>query len=417
MHNIVLADNLKVKMSPNKLLVKQLFVEELINEQLQIASKKMQQPNFDFSQFSNPAKNDVNVPEWMADKETKKITVAKNIIDFSVGDGQLIISLLKTQNVDSITICDSKLINLHTTYSRIKKHDSNIKIISILYNEDDIDNLKSKIMNNKSLPEFDCVLTNPPFQGKGNPLHLQFLSLAYSLSKRYVLFVQPSTYLVDQKKENEYYQSTRDLIKDHLVSTTLYTKDIFDNAQLNTGVAAIIVDKETTVNSYDVEYFNLKKVVTYDSIEEINNFASKDIFHSIKKKVLAAASKRNVFNDVESTGQYCIPIPKLQRYRFLPDRATVMLSSDYTEDHAAYYATQDLADAAFNYLKTPLAILALHIYKLDMNLASGRNMRSVPSFTTVNDFRDAENVIGLTPDEKEWCANIYKNSTDYIKFS
>jgi predicted RNA methylase len=402
-------------MNPNKLLVKQLFVEELINEQLQIASKKMQQPNFDFSQFSNPAKQDVNVPEWMADRETRKITTANNLIDFSVGDGQLIISFLKTHTVDSITICDSKLINLHTTASRIKKHNSNIKVISMLYT--DISDLERKIMENRDLPKFDCVLTNPPFQGKGNPLHLQFLSLAYQLSNRYVLFVQPSTYLVDQKKENEYYQETRTLIKDHLVSTTLYTKDIFDNAQLNTGVAAIIVDKDTTVKLYDVEYYNLKKVVTYTDIEEINNFANKDIFHSIKKKVLAAAKKRNIFNDVEGTGNFCVPIPKLQRYRFLPARATVMLSSDYKDDHAAYYATQDLADAAFEYLKTPLAILALHIYKLDMNLASGRNMRSVPSFSTVNEFKDAENVIGLTPDEKVWCASIYKNSTDYIKFS
>ena len=229
--------------------------------------------------------------------------------------------------------------------------------------------------------------------------------------------MQPSTYLVDQKKENDYYQTTRDLIKDHLVSATLYTKDIFDNAQLNTGVAAIIVDKAVTVNSYNVEYYNLQKTVTYDSIEEINNFASKDIFHSIKKKVLKAAKIRSIFDDVERDGSFCVPIPKLQRYRFLPDRATVMSSTDYTEDHAAYYATQDLANAAFDYLKTPLAILALHIYKLDMNLASGRNMRSVPSFTTVKEFKDAENVIGLTPDEKVWCAGIYKNSTDYIKFS
>jgi hypothetical protein len=404
-------------MNQNKLLVKQLFVEELINEQLQIASKKMQQPNFDFSQFSNPTKNDVNVPEWMADRETQKISIGKNLIDFSVGDGQLIVSFLKTHSVDSITICDSKLINLHTTASRIKKYDQNIEIISILYLEDDVDDLERKIMNNKKLPKFDCVLTNPPFQGKGNPLHLQFLSLAYRLSNRYVLFVQPSTYLVDQKKENEYYQETRNLIKDHLVSTTLYTKDIFDNAQLNTGVAAIIVDKDTTVNLYNVEYYNLQKIVTYDSIEEINNFASKDIFHSIKKKMLAASKIRSIFDDIESKGDFCVPIPKLQRYRFLPDRATVMASTDYKEDHAAYYPTQDLANAAFEYLKTPEAILALHIYKLDMNLASGRNIRSVPSFTTVKEFKDAPNIIGLTPDEKDWCASIYKNSTDYIKFS
>ena len=402
-------------MNENKRLIKQLFVEERINEQLQIASKKMQQSNFDFSQFSNPNNGDVNVPEWMADKETQKITTSNDLIDFSVGDGQIIISFLKTHSVNSITICDSSLINLHTTASRIKKHNPSIKIISILYSN--IKDLESKIMKNKTLPKFDCVLTNPPFFGKGNPLHLQFLSLAYKLSNRYVLFVQPSTYLVDQKKENEYYQDARNLIKDHLVNVTLYTKDVFDNAQLNTGVAAIIVDKHATVTDYNVEYNNLQKTINYDSIEKINNFASNNMFHSIKTKILAAAEKRNIFDDVDSTGDFCVPIPKLQRYRFLPDRAEVMASSDYKEDHAAYYATRELADAAFEYLKTPLAILALHIYKLDMNLLSGRNMRSVPSFTTVKDFKEAEKIIGLTSDEKKWCKDIYKNITDYIKFS
>jgi 16S rRNA G966 N2-methylase RsmD len=282
----------------DKELIKNLFVEELINEQLQIASKKMKQADFDFSQFSNSNNADVNVPEWMADKQTKPLPNSESLCDLSVGDGQLIVSFLKERTANSITICDKSLINLKTAECRIKKAQQNIKIISILYTE--IDDLERKLYmkNNNTRPRFDCILTNPPFFGKGNPDHLQFLSLANEMSDQYILFVQPSTYLVDQKKENSYYQDARNIIKDHLVNVTLYTKDVFDNAQLNTGVAAIIVDKKTTVTEYDVEYNNLGKIVHYTSIEDINNFASNDMFHSIKKKVLKACKTRNLQNDL-----------------------------------------------------------------------------------------------------------------------
>lgn len=399
----------------DKELIKNLFVEELINEQLQIASKKMKQADFDFSQFSNSNNADVNVPEWAADKHTKNLPDLSSICDLSAGDGQLIVSYLKERTTNSITICDKSLINLKTAECRIKKAQQNINIISILYT--DIDDLKEKIYMKNPKSKFDLVLTNPPFFGKGNPDHLQFLALANELSDQYILFVQPSTYLVDQKKENSYYQDARNIIKDHLVNVTLYTKDVFDNAQLNTGVAAIIVDKKTTVSEYDVEYNNLNKTVHYTSIEDINNFASNDLFHSIKKKVLKACKTRNLQNDLESTGDYCIHLPKLQRYRFLPDRAKVIPSDEYTEDHAVYYASEELANAAFKYLKTPFAILALHIYKLDMNIASGKHLRSVPSFTTVKEFETAATVVGLTEEEQAWCKTIFDNSTDYIRFS
>jgi hypothetical protein len=101
----------------------------------------------------------------------------------------------------------------------------------------------------------------------------------------------------------------------------------------------------------------------------------------------------------------------------LPDKAKVIPSDEYTEDHAVYYASKELADAAFAYLKTPFAILALHIYKLDMNIASGKHLRSVPSFTTVKDFNDAATIVGLTKEEQAWCQTIFDNSTDYIRFS
>lgn len=393
-------------------IVKSMFVKERINENLVIVKKKMQSSSFDYQQLSNSASGDVNVPRWFADNIVSKLDNGnKNVCDLSVGDGQLVISLLENDpSITDVTICDSRIINLEAASVRIKRS-FDVNVNTIFYN--DVDDLTSKVGNMK----FDAVITNPPFFGKGNPQHLRFLSLAHKLSNRYVVFVQPSTYLVDNKKENKFYQDARDLIKDNLTDITLYTKDIFDGAQLNTGVAGIVVDKNTTVTEYNVKYNNLNRTVTFDNIEDINIFASKDMYASVKKKCLAAAKQRNLQDDTESKEDWCVPLPKLQRYRFLPDRAKVIEADEYEGSYAVYYPTKELAEAAFKWLKDPVAIFALHIYKQDMNIASGRNLRSVPSFTTVQDFKNAYDNIGLTPEEVEWCNDIYLNSTDYIKFS
>jgi len=398
-------------MTALKLLVKNMFDKERINEQLVITKKKMSSSSFDYQQLSNSASGDVNVPKWFADNIVAKIDSIRSVCDLSVGDGQLIVSLLeKDSSIKEVTICDNKIINLEAAYARIKRSfDVNITVIQyVKYND-----LKDKVKGMK----FDGVITNPPFFGKGHPEHLKFLKLGYELSNKYVVFVQPSTYLVDNKKENQYYQDARNLVKDNLIDITLYTKDIFEGAQLNTGVAGIVVDKDASVSDYNVYYNNLGKSVKFTNIEDINIFASNSTYISIKNKILQAASTKNLQDDTESQGTWCVPIPKLQRYRFLPDRAKVTKTDDYEGDHAAYYATQDLADAAYKWMHDPVAILALHIFKQDMNIASGRNLRSVPSFNTVQDFNNAHNKIGLTPDEVDWCKKIYANSTDYIKFS
>lgn len=392
-------------------LVKGMFVKERINENLVLTRKKMTSSDFDYQQLSNSNTGDVNVPKWFADTLVTGLTSVTNICDMSVGDGQLIISLLQQYpTVENVTICDSKIINLEAASARIKR-DHDINIITILYTD-----FKDLTEKTKSM-KFDVVATNPPFFGKGHPEHLKFLSLAYELSSKYVLFVQPSTYLVDNKKENQYYQYSRNLIKDHLVSCTLYTKDVFDGAQLNTGVAGIVVDKDTTVSSYNVKYNNLNRSVLFNDIEDINIFGDNTTYISIKNKILAAAKIKNLQDDIESQGSWCVPIPKLQRYRFLPNRARVTKTEDYDDNHAVYYTSEDLAKAAYDWMHDPVAILALHIYKQDMNIASGRNLRSVPSFNTVQDFKGAHKKIGLTQQEVDWCKDIYENSTNYIKFS
>ena len=398
-------------MAQLKDIIKSMFNRELVNEQLLYTKKKMTSKSFDYQQLSNSASGDVNVPKWFADEFVTNTHDINTACDLSVGDGQLIVSLLeRNPSIKEVVICDNKIINIEAASTRIKRS-FDVNVITVQYEK--YNDLKDKVKG----MNFDAIITNPPFFGKGHPEHLKFLTLAHDLSNKYVLFVQPSTYLVDQKKENKYYQDSRNLVKDNLTHITLYTKDIFQGAQLNTGVAGIVVDKDTKVTDYNVHYNNLSRSVKFNNIEDINIFASNKTYLSIKDKVLKASLIKNLQLDVESQGLWCVPIPKLQRYRFLPDRAKVTKTDDYEGDHAAFYATKDLATAAYNWMHDPVAILALHIYKQDMNIASGRNLRSVPSFSTVDDFKNAHKNIGLTQGEIDWCKNIFNSSTDYIKFS
>ena len=49
---------------------------------------------------------------------------------------------------------------------------------------------------------FDIVVANPPYNVAGNQLHLKFLSLAFDISSRYILFVEPLAWLLTERKEN-----------------------------------------------------------------------------------------------------------------------------------------------------------------------------------------------------------------------
>lgn len=354
------------------------------------------------------------IVEYMLDKLPKSVwtSTTTTFLDPALGGGQFVRAvekrLKKYGHSDSnisqrVFGFESSLLNVRYAVNKYKLV-GQYKVGN--FSDEDIINMK-----------FDVILTNPPYHGKGYPEHLKFLNKAYKFSNQYILFLHPSTYLVDNKKENEYYQNARNLIKDNLIDITLFTKDVFESAQLNTGVAGIVVDRNTFVNNYSVTYHNLSTVVKFNDIEDINIFACNSTYLSIKKKLLNLASKRSIQDDVQAKGDWCVPIPKLQRYRFLPDRAKVCKAKDLDGDHAARYPTKELAECAYNWLLDPVAILALHIYKQDMNIASGRNLRSVPSFTKVDDFKNAYNLIGLSQDEIDWCKNIFENSTTYIKFS
>lgn len=268
--------------------------------------------------------------------------------------------------------------------------------------------------------EFDVTLGNPPYKGKGNPLHLQFLEKCYNLTKDggLISFVQPATFVLDQKKINQYYQECRNLISNDLISIDIYPKDIFENAAINTALSVSLIKKNNTrKNTIKVKYVSIDKIVEFNNIEEINQFADNEVFHSIREKVLKWCHTHGSLQDIynyERISKYVVPISKLQRYKFNGDDSAVLNNS---KESGLSFDSRSMAIACMEYTKHPFAKFCLHIYKLDMNLTSGRNLRAVPLFQTEYDFKNPYDAIDLTQDERSFVQWVYSNNEKLFFFS
>lgn len=274
-----------------------------------------------------------------------------------------------------------------------------------------LDEIKEKNM------KFDVVLGNPPYSGKGNPLYLQFLNTAMDISSSKVVFLTPAIYLLDQKKENTFYRDMRDRLKGRLESVVIHPHDVFgtQNAAINTAVATVTVDMENQHDEFQVSYVTSGKSFMLDDIELINQFANYDVFPALRKKILSFAEKLNAHQFESMDGDAFLNVPQLQRYKFFSEAIISKRSDD--DNFGLYFDDQVTAKAAAEYFQTPFAKLALHIYKPNMHIKCGRNLRSVPMFNSAEDYSNYVELLGLTDAEIEFCNHINDNWKDYFFFS
>ena len=264
---------------------------------------------------------------------------------------------------------------------------------------------------------FDVVFANPPYSGKGNPLYLQFLNAAMDVSSSKVVFLTPAIYLLDQKKENPFYRDMRDRLKGRLESVIIHPHDVFgtQNAAINTAVATVTVDMENQHDEFQVSYVTSGKSFMLDDIELINQFANYDVFPALREKILSFAERLNAHQFESTGGNVFLNMPQLQRYKFFSEAIISERSDD--DNFGLYFDDQVTAEAAAEYLQTPFAKLALHIYKPNMHIKGGRNLRSVPMFNSAEDYSNYVELLGLTDAEIEFCNYINDNWKDYFFFS
>ena len=358
----------------------------------------------------------INIVNQMVETilQTVDITIVKNpnfkVLDPACGTGSFLIAwyevLSKYHSHEHII--NNMLWGFETNFSYFRANNKYYQFKNV-YKESFLET--NKLDNMK----FDVIVGNPPYKGKGNPLHLQFLSKCYSITKEkgILSFVQPATFLLDQKKINNFYKDARYLISKDLVSVDIYPKSIFENAAINTAISISLIHKDRNNKTpISVKYVSLNKIVHFEDIELINQFASNETFHSIKNKVIEYCNRfgslQNKYVDGEFS-KYLVPISKLQRYKFNGDEAVLLNNS--SNNSGLSFTNKKLAHACLEYLNTPFSKFCLHIYKLDMNLTSGRNLRSVPLFNKIEDFKNPYSALDLSDNEIEFIewVNLHNN--------
>jgi type I restriction-modification system DNA methylase subunit len=122
--------------------------------------------------------------------------------------------------------------------------------------------------------KFDIIVQNPPYN---KMVDLTFLQKSYSISDK-VLFVHPSTWLLDEKGKQKKYTSTKEMIKEHLDSIEFFNGNgVFGISLFVPCVITYLNKHKTSKGIHCIDRINGVEL-TYDNINSINKFSNTDVY-------------------------------------------------------------------------------------------------------------------------------------------
>lgn len=284
----------------------------------------------------------------------------------------------------------------------------------------------------KEKMKFDVVVGNPPFKGRGD-LHLKFLNLAYKLSSGYIVWIHPSTWILDERGTNKKYEYTKKLIKDNIVNLTFFNGNPIFDVKLFVPFVIEFIDKNNN-NKGQIKVFDKlnQKQITYQNIEEINKWGDIKIYPILKNKILKLCEEDNLNNhDNKKEGSWYVNLSLLRGnvelkspqkmvkndfYTFFP-KDPIKPSREIQEkflDRTLFWSFKSEEEATnfINFLKTRWAMFSLSIFKNNQHFLFGNAIESVPWLNWSEPWTEErfEKLINATPEEIEF---VHKNIPDY----
>jgi hypothetical protein len=225
---------------------------------------------------------------------------------------------------------------------------------------------------------FDIVLGNPPFN---QMIDLKFLEKSYQISEK-VLFVHPSTWLLDEKNKQKKFINAKELIKDHLVSIKLFNGNGIFGISLFVPCVITYIDKHKEKDDiFCIDEIN-EVELKYDDIYQINKYSNIDEYISIKNKI-STLCNINMWSEKYKDGNFYINISQIRGHVDL--KGTNMLQNDFytliTKDeivlnerkkHLSYgFYDEHTANNFLKFLKTNFVRFCLSILKNNSQLCRG----------------------------------------------
>ncbi len=238
------------------------------------------------------------------------------------------------------------------------------------------------------LDKFDIVMGNPPYN---QMIDMDFLCKSHDISD-VILYVHPSTWLLDEKGKQKKFTNTKEKVGKDLVSIELFNGNkIFGIALFVPCVISFFDKKQQNSNIKCIDRINNIEL-NYSDIYQINKFSNITIYSNIKEKIFNK-NKENVWSYFKDKSKnnikdYMISFTGIRGnvnlksgdsmvqddfYTIVSVDRKVQSSNDVVGDSFLkfYFHTENECQNFLDFLKTNISRFLVSIYKNNQNLHRG----------------------------------------------
>ena len=261
--------------------------------------------------------------------------------------------------------------------------------------------------------KFDVVIGNPPFN---QMIDMLFVQKSYKISDK-VLFVHPSTWLLDEKGKQKKFNDTKNLVKEHLESIVLFNGNKLFGIQLFIPCVFTYINKFKSIVGIECLDKINDIIIIYENVDQINKFSDISIYPSLKDKILSLSEKDNLLNHKNlNVGNFFVNLSQIRGHVNLKSDKEMLLDDFYTlitkdeivkqtiNKHIFFsFKTHNEAENFIKYLKTDICRFALSIYKNNSQLDRGE-LKSIPwlDFSETIEEKELIKKINITDSEIEF---------------
>ena len=229
------------------------------------------------------------------------------------------------------------------------------------------------------IEKFDIVIGNPPFN---QMIDMDFVKKSYAISD-IILFVHPSTWLLDEKGKQKKFKDTKNLISEHLESIELFNGNKLFGIQLFVPCVITYINVNKSIEGIKCTDFINNKNLTYNSILDINKYSDINIYPKIKGKIFKHKEnlllRKNIVN-----GEFYVNASQIRGHVSINNDSKMTQDDFYTlitketevidrkEKHIFFTFNNRIEGENFiNYLKSDFCRFCLSIYKNNSQLDRG----------------------------------------------
>ena len=264
------------------------------------------------------------------------------------------------------------------------KDEYSINIYNGSFLDDKFDNHCNDVWG---VDKFDIVVMNPPYN---QMLDMAFIKKSHEISD-ITLCIHPSTWLIDEKNIQKKFTSTKELVKDDLISIELFNGNgVFGISLFVPCVITYINKNQTHTGIKCIDRINGVELV-YDNTDDINKFSNVDVYPKLKNKLIELCKDNNL-NKIIKTQEdktYFVNLAQIRGNVKDTNKLGLGMDSDMLVDDFYTMVTKDLeisleskqqpvsfaseveARNFLGYIKTNFVRFCLSIYKNNGNLHRG----------------------------------------------